>query len=127
MMKQYVLGGVLAISALFASQWGVAASLETNMHTLATGYKSFSDSANPQQATNALNQMRAAAVDSKKFVPTYLKKDPQKAKTYQAGFDDLITAIDKTNALVKAGKLAQAKQEGKKLLDIRDSNHQKFR
>jgi soluble cytochrome b562 len=39
----------------------------------------------------------------------------------------LVGEIDKTNALVKAGKLVQAKQEGKKLLDIRDANHKKFR
>ena len=42
---------------------------------------------------------------------------------YHAGLDQLVAEIDKTNLLVKAGKLDQAKIEGKKLIDIRNSNH----
>ena len=127
MMKKMVLSGVLAVSSLLVSQWSVAATLEDDMHTLAIGYKNFNGSSNPQQASAALNQMRTAALDSKKLAPTKVKKDPQQLKAYEAGFDQLVVEIDKTNALVKAGQLAQAKQEGKKLLDIRDVNHKKSR
>lgn len=126
-MKKIVFAGVIAISSMLASQWGMAATLQDDMHTLAIGYKNFNSSNNPQQATAALSQMRAAALDSRKLAPTKVQKDPQQLKAYQAGFDQLVAEIDKTNALVKAGQLAQAKQEGKKLLDIRDVNHKKFR
>lgn len=126
-MKKFVLGGVLAVSTLLASQWGIAASLGSDMHILASNYNTFASSNNPKQATLALSQMRAAALDAKKMPPNRVQKDPQQLKAYRAGFDDLVMEIDKTNALVKAGKLAQAKQEGQKILTIRDVNHKKFR
>ncbi|ENV46754.1 hypothetical protein P255_00903 [Acinetobacter brisouii CIP 110357] len=127
MMKKFVVAGVLAVSSMLASQWGMAATLEDDMRTLAIGYKTFAGSDNAQQATAALTKMRVAALDSKKQAPAKVQKDPQQLKAYYAGVDQLIGEIDKTNALVKTGKLAQAKQEGKKLLDIRDTNHKKFR
>ncbi|MHA3051302.1 cytochrome b562 [Acinetobacter sp. ANC 4640] len=126
-MKKFVVAGVLAVSSMLASQWGMAATLEDDMRTLAIGYKTFAGSDNAQQATAALTKMRAAALDSKKLAPAKVQKDPQQLKAYHAGVDQLVGEIDKTNALVKAGQLAQAKQEGKKLLDIRDTNHKKFR
>lgn len=46
---------------------------------------------------------------------------------YQAGLDQLITEIDKTSGLVKANQLAQAKEEGKNLLMIRNQNHKQFK
>ncbi|MFX9093437.1 cytochrome b562, partial [Acinetobacter baumannii] len=46
---------------------------------------------------------------------------------YHAGLDQLVAEIDKTNLLVKAGKLDQAKIEGKKLIDSRNINHKKFK
>ncbi|MHA3049142.1 cytochrome b562 [Acinetobacter sp. ANC 4641] len=126
-MKKFVVAGVLAVSSMLASQWGMAATLEDDMRALAIGYKTFAGSDNAQQATAALTKMRAAALDSKKLAPAKVQKDPQQLKAYHAGVDQLVGEIDKTNALVKAGQLAQAKQEGKKLLDIRDTNHKKFR
>ncbi|MHA3054896.1 cytochrome b562 [Acinetobacter sp. ANC 4633] len=126
-MKKFVVAGVLAVSSMLASQWGMAATLEDDMRTLAIGYKTFAGSDNAQQATAALTKMRAAALDSKKLAPAKVQKDPKQLKAYHAGVDQLVGEIDKTNALVKAGQLAQAKQEGKKLLDIRDTNHKKFR
>ncbi len=127
MMKKFVVAGVLAVSSMLASQWGMAATLEDDMRTLAIGYKTFAGSDNAQQATAALTKMRVAALDSKKQAPAKVQKDPQQLKAYYAGVDQLVGEIDKTNALVKVGKLVQAKQEGKKLLDIRDANHKKFR
>ena len=113
MMKKFVVAGVLAVSSMLASQWGMAATLEDDMRTLAIGYKTFAGSDNAQQATAALTKMRVAALDSKKQAPAKVQKDPQQLKAYYAGVDQLVGEIDKTNALVKAGKLVQAKQDGK--------------
>jgi hypothetical protein len=66
MMKKFVVAGVLAVSSMLASQWGMAATLEDDMRTLAIGYKTFAGSDNAQQATAALTKMRVAALDSKK-------------------------------------------------------------
>ena len=46
MMKKFVVAGVLAVSSMLASQWGMAATLEDDMRTLAIGYKTFVGSDN---------------------------------------------------------------------------------
>ena len=43
--------------------------------------------------------------------------------TSTALFDKLVTGIDQTKLLVQAGKLDEAKIEGKKLGQIRDLGH----
>lgn len=129
-MNKKILGSLLLIGSLSVSHLATAASLQTNMVSIATAYADFSKSKNAKDAENALNQMKLAAIDAQQSKPSKLANKPDNSAEvmdYHKGLDQLIAEIDKTNLLVKAGKLDQAKVEGKTLLDIRNVNHKKFK
>ena len=48
-------------------------------------------------------------------------------KAYRAGIDQLIAQINVVDALAVKNKLPEAKAAAKKLIDIRNQNHRKFR
>lgn len=129
MLKRTFATCVILGSIAFSSVT-MAANLEQNMITIATNYKAFNSSSTPAEANKALDQMRAAGLDSKKSTPMKLigKADNSpEMKGYRAGLDSLVAEIDKTKALVNAGKLDQAKVEGKKLIAIRDQGHKLYK
>lgn len=112
------------------SHFTIAAPLEQNMVNIATGYKAFNDARTAVDANKALDQIRLAALDSKKSTPMKLigKSDNSpEVKGYKSGLEQLVVQVDKTKTLVDAGKLDQAKLEGKKLLLIRDQNHKLYK
>ncbi|ENV54853.1 MULTISPECIES: cytochrome b562 [Acinetobacter] len=129
-MNKKILGSILLIGSLSVSHLAMAASLQNNMISIATAYSDFSKSSNVKDAETALNKMKLAAIDSQKSKPSKLANKPDNSAEvmdYHKGLDQLVAEIDKTNLLVKAGKLDQAKVEGKTLLDIRNVNHKKFK
>ena len=119
MTKKILISAMLS-SSLLLSSFSFAASLEHNMETLAKNYKAFNKAENSVDASNALDNMRVAAVDSKKVK---LKTQDKKAVTSDALYDQIVTQIDKTKGFVTAGQLEQAKVEGKKIAAIRDQGH----
>ena len=119
MIKKTCITAILS-SSLFLSSFSFAASLEHNMETLAKNYKAFNKAENSVDASKALDNMRVAAVDSKKVK---LKTQDKKAVTSDALYDQIVTQIDKTKGFVTAGQLEQAKVEGKKIAAIRDQGH----
>ena len=119
MIKKTFITAILS-SSLFLSSFSFAASLEHNMETLAKNYKVFNKAENSADASKALDNMRVAAVDSKKVK---LKTQDKKAVTSDALYDQIVTQIDKTKGFVTAGQLEQAKVEGKKIAAIRDQGH----
>ena len=119
MIKKTCITAILT-SSLFLSSFSFAASLEHNMETLAKNYKAFNKAENSVDASKALDNMRVAAVDSKKVK---LKTQDKKAVTSDALYDQIVTQIDKTKGFVTAGQLEQAKVEGKKIAAIRDQGH----
>lgn len=129
-MLKRTLGACAIFASVALSSVTMAANLEQNMVTIATNYKAFNDAKTAPDANKALDQMRAASLDSKKSTPMKLigKADTSpEVKGYKAGLDSLVAQIDKTKALVNAGKLDQAKLEGKKLLAIRDQGHKLYK
>lgn len=129
-MNKKLIGSLLLASCLSVSHLTMAASLQNNMISIATSYSDFSKASNAKDAEMALSKMKMAALDSKKSKPPKLANKPDNSPEvmgYHAGLDQLVAEIDKTNLLVKTGKLDQAKIEGKKLIDIRNSNHKKFK
>ena len=84
----------------------------------------FNQAATPQAATAALDNMRTAATHSKqyKLAPNTTEKVP--AST--ALFDQIIVEIDKAKLLVQAGKLDDAKKQGKKIAELRDQGHKYY-
>ncbi|WP_066566110.1 cytochrome b562 [Snodgrassella sp. CFCC 13594] len=125
--KPLLLSLTLALTGLSTAS---AADLDENMTTLTVKYHAFNTAQTPTAAIQALNAMKAAAIDAKKSTPNRLDNQPANSapmRDYRAGMDALIKQIDKVNALAAAGQLAQAKAEGQKLGVIRDENHKKFR
>lgn len=99
--------------------------LEGHMETLAKNFKTFNKTTNQNDAIKALDNMRAAAVEAQKIK---LKgQQDAKAPTSTQLYDQLIAEIDQTKALAQAGKLAQAKEEAKKIAAIRDQGHKLYR
>ena len=123
MIKKTFITAILS-SSLFLSSFSFAASLEHNMETLAKNYKAFNKAENSVDASKALDNMRVAALDSKKVK---LKTQDKKAVTSDALYDQIVTQIDKTKGFVTAGQLEQAKVEGKKIAAIRDQGHQIYK
>lgn len=119
-MIKKTLATVMLCTALSFSSFSFAATLQQNMKTLGKNFKAFNQANNQQDALQALDQMKAAALDAKKVK---LKTKDAKAPSSDVLFDQLAAEIDKTRALVKAGQLDKAKAEGKNIAAIKDQGH----
>ncbi|MCW8039473.1 MULTISPECIES: cytochrome b562 [Acinetobacter] len=119
-MIKKTLATVMLCTALSFSSFSFAATLQQNMKTLGKNFKAFNKADNQQDALQALDQMKAAALDAKKVK---LKTKDAKAPSSDVLFDQLTAEIDKTRALVKAGQLDKAKAEGKNIAAIKDQGH----
>ena len=129
-MNKKLIGSLLLASCLSVSHVTMAESVRNMVNSSAAPHFDFSTPSNAKDAEMALSKMKMAALDSKKSKPPKLANKPDNSPEvmgYHAGLDQLVAEIDKTNLLVKAGKLDQAKIEGKKLIDIRNINHKKFK
>lgn len=101
-----------------------AGGLSDDMKVLGKNYKAFNQAENPQAATAALNNMRAAAVHSKQY--KLASHSAEKVPTSTALFEQIIVEIDKAKVLVQAGKLDEAKKQAKKIADLRDQGHKHY-
>ena len=121
-MIKHTVTALMLTATLTISSLSFAANFEQNMQLLGKNYKAFNQSANSTEALKALENMRIAALEAKQA-----KLMPQGGQSAQptstALFDKLVTGIDQTKLLVQAGKLDEAKIEGKKLGQIRDLGH----
>lgn len=121
---------VLSLSLLFSSASVFAADLEKDMDALKDGLSVVKKTSDAQEMHTALGKMRQAATDAKQSTPEKLEgqaADSAQIKDYYAGLDSLIAQIDVVDQLAQANKLDEAKAEAKKLEDIRNANHKKFR
>ena len=115
-MIKKTLATVIFSTALSFSSLSFAGNLHHNMEVLGKNFQVFNKTDNQKDALKALDNMKAAALDSKKVK---LKTTDAKEPTSDALFDQLVVEIDKTRTLVQAGKLDQAKVEGKKIAAIK--------
>ncbi|MBP2195311.1 cytochrome b562 [Pantoea cypripedii] len=128
-MRKHVIA-MLSLSLLFSSASLYAADLEKDMDTLKDGLSTVKKASDAQEMQTALGKMRQAAEDAKKSTPEKLEGQPADSaqiKDFHAGLDSLIAQIDVVDQLAQANKLDEAKTEAKKLEDIRNANHKKFR
>ena len=102
------------------SSLSFAETLEHNMQALGKNFKAFNKAENPKDAQKALDQMKLAALDTKKVK---LKTKDLKAPSSDTLFDQLVIEIDKTSALVKAGQLDRAKLQSKNIAAVKDQGH----
>ena len=119
-MIKKTLATVIFSIALSFSSLSFAGELEQNMNTLAKNFKVFNKAENQTDALQALDNMKAAALDAKQVK---LKNHDANAMTSDALYDQLLAEIDKTRLLVQDGKLDQAKVEGKKIAAVKDQGH----
>lgn len=128
-MRKHVIA-MLSLSLLFSSASLYAADLEQDMDTLKDGLSTVKKTSDAQEMQTALGKMRQAAEDAKRSTPEKLEGQPADSaqiKDFHAGLNSLIAQIDVVDQLAKANKLDEAKTEAKKLEDIRNANHKKFR
>ena len=119
MIKKTLATVMLSVTLSFSSL-SFAGELEQNMNTLAKNFKVFNKAENQNDALQALDHMKAAALDAKQVK---LKNHDTNAPTSDALYDQLLAEIDKTRLLVQAGKLDQAKVEGKKIAAVKEQGH----
>ena len=115
---------VLLCSSFALGSSAMAGGLEDDMEVLGKNYKAFNQAKTAQAATTALNNMRTAAVHSKQYKLAANTTD--KVATSSALFDQIIVEIDKAKVLVQAGKLDEAKKQGKKIAELRDQGHKYY-
>ncbi|MDF2786604.1 MAG: cytochrome [Pantoea eucrina] len=128
-MRKHLIA-MLSLSLLFSSASVLAADLEQDMDTLKENLSVVKKTDDAQEMHTALGKMRQAAQDAKKSTPDKLEGQPADSaqiKDYHAGLDTLIAQIDVIDKLAQASKLDEAKAEAKKLEEIRNANHKKFR
>ena len=128
-MRKHLIA-MLSLSLLFSSASVLAADLEQDMDTLKENLSIVKKTDDAQEMHTALGKMRQAAQDAKKSTPDKLEGQPADSaqiKDYHAGLDTLIAQIDVIDKLAQASKLDEAKAEAKKLEEIRNANHKKFR
>ncbi|KAA5968935.1 cytochrome b562 [Pantoea sp. M_9] len=128
-MRKHLIA-MLSLSLLFSSASVLAADLEQDMDTLKENLSVVKKTDDAQEMHTALGKMRQAAQDAKQSTPDKLEGQPADSaqiKDYHAGLDALIAQIDVVDKLAQASKLDEAKAEAKKLEDIRNANHKKFR
>ncbi|KAA6046731.1 cytochrome B562 [Pantoea sp. ICBG 1758] len=128
-MRKHLIA-MLSLSLLFSSASVLAADLEQDMDTLKENLSVVKKTDDAQEMHTALGKMRQAAQDAKNSTPDKLEGQPADSaqiKDYHAGLDALIAQIDVVDKLAQASKLDEAKAEAKKLEDIRNTNHKKFR
>lgn len=123
-MIKKTLATVIMLSSFAFSHTVMAAGLEDDMKTLGKNYKAFNQAENAQAATAALNNMRTAAAHSKQY--KLAANTAEKVPTSSGLFDQIIVEIDKANVLVQAGKLDEAKKQGKKIAELRDQGHKYY-
>lgn len=123
-MIKKTLATVIMLSSFAFSSTVMAAGLSDDMKALGKNYKAFNQAENPQAATTALNNMRTAAVHSKQYKLAANTTD--KVATSSILFDQIIVEIDKAKVLVQAGKLDEAKKQGKKIAELRDQGHKYY-
>lgn len=128
-MRKHVIA-MLSLSLFLGSTSLYAADLEKDMVILKDGLSVVKKTSDAQEMQTALGKMRQAAEDAKKSAPEKLEGQPAdsvQVKDYHAGLDALIAQINVVDQLAKANKLDAAKTEAKKLEEIRNVNHKKFR
>ncbi|OTG94635.1 MULTISPECIES: cytochrome b562 [Acinetobacter] len=119
-MIKKTLATVVVSIALSFSSLSFAGKLGQNMDTLAKNFQVFNKTDNQNDALKALDNMKVAALDAKKIK---LKTSDAKAPTSDVLYDQLVLEIDKTRMLVQAGKLDQAKVQGKKIAAVKAQGH----
>lgn len=124
--KRILPTGILLLSLMLSNMVVQANEVNVYMNAITMSYARFNAAQTVADASKALASMRTAAVAARAQKPyglTNAATNNLKLRLYQSEIDKLIAEIDKTSRLVNAGKMAQAKMEGKKILQLRDEGH----
>lgn len=116
----------LALGSVSAS----ATDLAREMTVLGSSLQVIQKTDKADEMKEALNRMRAAALEAQKAIPPKLEgaaPDSAEMQDYRHGFDVLVGQIDNALQRVSEGKMQEARAAAEAFKATRNSWHQKYR
>ncbi len=130
MLKGYLaLMALVVISTSYSTQ-AAETDVEKFMDVIASNYRTALKTSSQQEFQQALDSMKAAALDAQKGTPEKLKHEPADSanmQDYRHGLDILISQIEAAKQVADSGNFKQAQQDINALKKTRDNYHRKYK
>ncbi|EEX50247.1 cytochrome b562 family protein [Pasteurella multocida] len=118
---------ILSIALFTCVLVGTAnAHVRTEMNQMKGAASALTQASDVMAFEKAAMELRALAVQSSEKKPASIDND-EDFKGYQVGMQEFITVLDEATKQAKSGDLEAAKATSKKLFDIRNEYHKKYK
>lgn len=121
-LMSFVLAGLLAMGMANASD------LKTEMFKMNKGLNSLLESQTGEEFSQAAEKFIAQVQGATVYLPkTVDESDEAAVKGYQAGMQALIDEVEQAKTLADEGKLDEAKEQARKLFDLKKQYHIQYK